>query len=416
MDPFTFTETEARFRHTIESMLCETIKHHPDCACQELKNIYGNSIYKCGRPGCPLYRVGFNTKSRRLEHIQSHIRPFKCQHSECAFATLGFANETDLKAHLAKAHNQNLHPVPRITQGLTNALSEEELKAILIDAVQENDLSMIQAEGNAVRRFIHDLLLSAYKGRSSDTIIKHLLGEITQVTNAEECDRLFELGKDILLPSIDHGSCDVFRTSCNLFRDWYCNARDDTSRFKLRIALIRAVGQTRRTDLMEIVSSNLIAMESSDDATGYFRALLTEVIPKRPDTQAETLALECFERIQPQLPKHSNYLLTILGERCCSLAIAEFFLANGATVDGLRGENSQMDTPISTAAQQNNRESAKFMEFLVKKGARLIGSINAKALSKYKGPKNIQKWIGITWEELIKQNTPSVEDTTSDTQ
>lgn len=407
MDPFTFTETEERFRHTLESMLCETIKHQPDCACQELKNIYGNGIYKCGRPGCPSYRAGFETKSRRVEHVQKHIRPFKCEHSECAFSTLGFAKETDLEAHLANAHSQNLHAVPRITQGRTNASSEEELKAILIDAVQENDLSMIRAEAETVREFIHDLLLSAYKGRSSDAMIKHLLGEIPQqITYAGVHDRRLELCLEIFRASIDHGNYDVFQQSCSLFQDWHHQGHYLTAH-----VIMRSVGQTRRADLVEIVSSNMAAMDPSGIEFGSFKTLLAAVIPRKPDIQAEILALECLERIQPHLLNHLNSLLTDLGRGCCSIAIAEFLLAEGAAVDGYTRAGHR---PISTAAKQTNREAAEFMEFLVKRGARTDLRIQGTELRDFPGPKNIQTWIGITWEELVKQNTPSVEDTTSD--
>lgn len=405
MDPFTFTKTEARFRHILESMLCETIKHQPDCACQELKSIYGNSIYKCGRPGCPSYRAGFDTKSKRAEHIQRHIRPFKCEHYECAFATLGFTKETDLEAHLANAHNQNLHYVSRTTQ---SASSEEELKAILIDAVQENDLSMIRAEADAVRRFIHDLILSAYKGRSSDAIIKHLLSEIPQqATYVGGNDRRLKLCPEIFRASIDHGNYDVFRQSCVLFQDWYRNQTSITID-----PVMKAVGRKRCADLLEIISSSLLAM----NADWSLREVLTAVIPRKPDTQAEIMALECFERIQPPPPYHSSYLLAELAGHCCSIAIAEFFLANGAAVDGLYDARTGTQGPIYSAAKQTNREAAKFMEFLVKRGARTEIRIRmGKKLSEFPGPKNIQNWIGITWEELTKQNTPSVEDITSDT-
>lgn len=178
-DPLTFTNTEARFRFSLESMLCKTLKHRTDCICEGLKSIYGSSIFKCGRPGCPSYRVGFDTKSMRDGHAQRHNRPFKCPHSECFVSTLGFAKETGLESHLAQVHDRFLHSESEVTPRQKNASSEEDLKAILIDAVQENDSSTIRSEADAVRKFVLVLLLRAYQGRSSDSMIKHLLGEIT---------------------------------------------------------------------------------------------------------------------------------------------------------------------------------------------------------------------------------------------
>ncbi|KAE9583425.1 hypothetical protein CGMCC3_g430 [Colletotrichum fructicola] len=78
LDPFTISTTQLRFRHVVEEMLCVGKRHRSDCLCTILKGIYGERIWKCARPGCTFFRIGFQTKARRDRHMQAHNRPFKC--------------------------------------------------------------------------------------------------------------------------------------------------------------------------------------------------------------------------------------------------------------------------------------------------------------------------------------------------
>lgn len=389
-------------------MLCGTIKHRPGCTCQELKNIYGHSIYKCGRPGCPSYRAGFDTNSKRVGHIQRHTRPFKCQYSECSFAHLGFAKKTDLESHLAQAHGQDLFITSENTLGRTNESKEEELKAILIDAVQENDMSIIRAEANAVRKFILDLLLSAYQGRASDAVIKHLISEYRpNLVQIQGKDRDMEIYTKIFRAAVDHGNYDVFRMPCTLFNEWNSPSTQGLhGRSRWVGPTLKLIGHTRRAELLETVASSLREMAPSFRELWKFTTLFSAVIPQESDTQAEILALECFERLKPHLSQYSNHILTNLGARCCSIAIAEVLLASGADING---GSLRTNGPLVSAARQTSPEAARFMEFLVRNGSRTSIRIQNKDLSELPGPMNIQKWIGITWEDLVKQNIPSVD-------
>lgn len=385
MDPLTLTGTEARFSKLLESMLCETIEHRPNCACQDLENIYGRSIYKCSMPGCVSYIVGFDTRAERNQHMQKHTRPFKCQHSKCAFATLGFAEVTDLESHLDKTHSQILHTVPGVTQRWTNASSAEELKAILIDAVQENDLSMIRSEKDAVQKFIFDLLLSAHQVRSSDTMIQHLLGELPGGTfKSLSDDPNYRLRREIMHASVEHGNYEVIPTICGGYED-------PSSIWDVKT--LHFVGSTRCADVIDKVLSTFV--DNSSYLESDLRMLFEKIIPEEPDTKAEILALECLNSLQRHLRRSSKlpgFLLTILSKRCFSIAIAEFLLANGAAIDFANGGLR----PLAFAAKQTSREAAEFMEFLVKKGAQTSLMFKGQALSELPGPRNIQRWIGIT--------------------
>ena len=98
-----------------------------------------------------------------------------------------------------------------------------------------------------------------------------------------------------------------------------------------------------------------------------------------------------------------NDLFHELGKGCWSLIIAEFLLVKAKTV-GFGG--AAWEGPnglIYDAANRTSQETAKFMELLVRRGEVTEFEFNGKPLGEFRGPKNIQKWIGITWEELVKQ-------------
>lgn len=336
-------------------------------------------------------------------HAQRHNRPFKCPHSECPFSALGFAKETVLESHLVQFHGQFQHIESEVTPRQTNASSEEELKAILIDAVQENDLSTIRSETDAVRKSVLVLLLRAYEGRSSDSMIKYLLGEMTPDlfpwTGGDK--RNYGTYADILKASIKHGNYDVFQISPSVFKAWRTTypGRDGLIRSTLTF-----IGHTRCADILEIVASELCSTENKTKLhQDQMQSLAAALIPKKPDTPAEIMALECLKRIKPHLWSTLNgFLLLKVAEGCCSIAIAEFLRAEGASVDrSMKGSR-----PILSAAKHTSLEAAKFMEFLVREGATTSDSVvrfKGRALSELPGPRNIHNWIGITWEELVPQ-------------
>jgi len=207
--------------------------------------------------------------------MRKHTRPFKFQDSECSFFSLGFAAKTDLEVHLAQDHDYplclELHTERR------KLLSEEELKAILIDAIQENELSMIREGADAVRKFILELLLSAYRARASDAMIKHLLGEISpNVLRVGDQDRNVQICTEILMESVENGNYDGFRGP--FFKQWL--------RVSPQVSFtLRFLGRTRRAELLETVTSTLHEGDRPGTVS-LLRVLLPAVIPSRSDTQA----------------------------------------------------------------------------------------------------------------------------------
>lgn len=386
-------------------MLCETNNHLPDCSCQELKTLYGSNLYKCDRPGCLLYRVGFDTAAERNEHVRRHTRPFKCQIPNCPYTEFGFATANQLAAHSTQAHEER----PSIATTEWKELSSEEaIRAILIDAVKENDLSTIRERDKEVKKFTLSLLLTAYQERSSEAMIKHLLETFPKSSfrfvDSVQLIPMMSLIDEIFKASVKHGNYDVFRGPNELLTFWKYHTRHRPA--PARTGPFHLVGSTRCVDLIEaILSANYLEQPDLVVSSHVeFSPLCLSTIPSEPDAQQELLALECLSRVK------SHYLFsTVLhalfisvGKGCCSIAIAEFLLANGANIDWSTTIVSQI--PIVFAARKTSKEAARFIEFLVRKGATTPMRVRGKAFRDLPGPKNIQNWIGITWDELVRQS------------
>lgn len=384
-------------------MLCETNNHLPDCSCQELKTLYGSNLYKCDRPGCLLYRIGFDTAAERNEHVRRHTRPFKCQIPNCPYTEFGFATANQLAAHSTQAHEER----PSIATTEWKELSSEDaIRAILIDAVKENDLSIIRERDKEVKKFTLSLLLTAYQERSSEVMIKHLLetfsksffGSVQLIPMISLIDKIFEA-------SVNHGNYDVFRGPNELLTFWKYHTRHRS--VSQRTGPFHLVGSTRCVDLIEAILSATNHPERSDLVVSSlleFSPLCLSIVPSEPDTQEELLALECLSRVKshPLFPTVLHALFISVGKGCCSIAIAEFLLANGANIDWSTTIVSQM--PIVFAARKTSKEAARFIEFLVRKGATTPMRVRGKDFRDLPGPRNIQNWIGITWDELARQS------------
>ncbi|KAJ0114753.1 hypothetical protein J7T55_004494 [Diaporthe amygdali] len=318
----------------------------------------------------------------------------------------------DDKSHSAQVHDQTQS---RITQGRTKVSSKEELKDILTDAVKENDLFTIQGAEVEEPEIILSLLLSAYQEGSSDAVIHHLLRKIPpdffQSHFSQSLGgglRWTPLVDNIFKASIQHGNYEVFQASLGIFSFWTSRWQNAYYHKASIGAMIRLIGRTRRGDLVESVSSGLLENASLADSRWLILSLYEAIIPQEPDPLAEILALECFKAIQSHIFTFSPDILYEVSRRCCSIDIAKFLLANGANIDGEQGGWSSKK-PIVVAARKSSREAARFIEFLVKEGASTPIWVKGKALSELTGPRNIQQWIGITWEELIENNAPSAQ-------
>jgi hypothetical protein len=110
-----------------------------------------------------------------------------------------------------------------------------------------------------------------------------------------------------------------------------------------------------------------------------------------------------------------NALKTV-AETTCSVILAKTLLECGADVDFRRTNNRSERTPLHLAATKTTVAAAELMKFLLLSGADPDVSVEVKrdkiehkyqrverrTPSMERGGQNISKWLGMTWDQLVK--------------
>lgn len=111
-----------------------------------------------------------------------------------------------------------------------------------------------------------------------------------------------------------------------------------------------------------------------------------------------------------------------VAETTCSVVLAKALLECGADVDFRFNDRRQARTPLHVAATKSNAEAANLMKFLLESGAdpnasaevkrglvkrdwRARGSYQreeTRTPSMERGAQNISKWLGMTWDQLVR--------------
>jgi hypothetical protein len=99
-------------------------------------------------------------------------------------------------------------------------------------------------------------------------------------------------------------------------------------------------------------------------------------------------------------------MMSIVAKRTCSIKLANCLYDLGASVDG--SPNSQADSPLIIVAQKYTPEAARFMRWLLYRGADPKGLPHGQyskrgEVSSLAGPRGLHKWLGISWGELVEE-------------
>lgn len=90
-----------RVRTAIEGMLDNDLRI-PGGAIE----LYGHFSYKCSKPWCHCFTQGFETSTKRKNHVSEHERPFRCNIDGCFGQEIGFSRQSVLKKHNSSLHDQ----------------------------------------------------------------------------------------------------------------------------------------------------------------------------------------------------------------------------------------------------------------------------------------------------------------------
>ncbi|KAH6848231.1 hypothetical protein B0I37DRAFT_309598 [Chaetomium sp. MPI-CAGE-AT-0009] len=102
---FPLGERVKPIRNCLESLFNDP-GHQDSESLEEIRELYGRVNYKCKKPWCHFFLVGFDTPQARQDHMAQHERPFRCGSDGCYGCQIGFAKETELVKHNNRVHCQ----------------------------------------------------------------------------------------------------------------------------------------------------------------------------------------------------------------------------------------------------------------------------------------------------------------------
>lgn len=69
-----------------------------------LEKFFGRNMFKCSRPSCHFFEMGFISSHTKSLHMEKHLRPFVCTIEGCPTSAIGVATLKDLEVHMRLSH------------------------------------------------------------------------------------------------------------------------------------------------------------------------------------------------------------------------------------------------------------------------------------------------------------------------
>ncbi|KAI1737673.1 hypothetical protein F4680DRAFT_203534 [Xylaria scruposa] len=406
-DPLSISRMSQCIRQAFDGILCDspkgrTILGKSICheRCSTILEYYGPRPFKCRFTQCEFWLYGFNTRIARDKHERSHDKPLKCDISGCEFGLIGFLSEKMRQDHIKTAHRSDSLNLSVEIQ----ALPDDGVEAMLSSLVQENQVEAVKKIlfhfPNALQN--HDTrqklqLIAAFQ--ASEAILKLLEGP------DERSDILSELRRECIVGSI---------SSCN----------ESTLRYLLsRLSPLHSEINRQVVILRELMSKDWHA--GTEVYVKWFQKSL-HLFPESGGSLTRLKIIFNAKSIISAAASHpsgsqqllflwsSLGLISRFGKRWASTALkrvaevgsiplAIYLLRQGVDVD-CRNRSDSL-TALHHAVIITTVEAAEMVRFLLLNGANpdADGPRHSRnRICEEEGAKNIHRYLGMTWDELIE--------------
>lgn len=169
------------------------------------------------------------------------------------------------------------------------------------------------------------------------------------------------------------------------------NARSNALDHALRITNLR-----QRLESIIILRDNGFNLKKASDLGLW--------IVKREKSNSDCVLIEILEISKDSLTtKALNQALKAEAETKRSVEIGRWLLQNGAEVNSRGGSlTKKVGTALYAVSVKRTENAAHFAKFLLESGADPTLGISGRLPGEQIGARNISKWLGMTWEELVE--------------
>lgn len=420
-----------RIHRALDARLCEGPQGwlpprqrecHEDCA--RIIFHFGSRPYKCQFSQCERWRRGFVNRSLRDKHRRSHDLPWKCLVHGCEFAKIGFLSRAMRENHLKEHHRDGQ------LQSMFDSriINKDSVEPLLSDLIRGNRVEVVRkfldnfdlSNDNLGEGFHRLRLLAAYAA-SGD--ILHLLDQAADKANVtlsqqpSKHDYVFEAIRGRNLSTLKYlTTCSAPSDDSWKWSDTWLNRSEKSKDMCQLMSMDWTEGtelwckwhrkrpdsdQETASKLAEIVSYHLASdgpLKVAAKHRGGEQQLF--YIWKHPE----------FIRSFNDGGALATRMMKHVAGFSCSTALAEYLLEKGAQINGRRGTTTK--TALFCAAERDSFEGASMMRFLLEHGAEPEAEmdVSSRRNGRHKrhirdqvGPKNIRKWLGKDWDELVQE-------------
>lgn len=354
---FLFEHHISLAREAVNTLHSSTSGQESQSSSNRIETMYGPPRFKCPKPWCAQFHLGFDTDAGLQEHTNAHERPFRCPHADCPASTLGFQSQDALTRHDKSSHRvENValfpttaHPGTSAYALLCRAIHEGSLERVkqLLSSVNIKEALGERTDGS-MKKGVNPLILAIRRGNLQ--ICKCLLGAGAIVNYKSRSNHITLLGEAIVSENIE-----IFRLLLSQDGVDRLGCVYGLSFFQRVSKLMSADSKLMSADsrLMSAISK-LISTES--------KLMSTESSPGY-DTLGLALAIASEHFVMPLLSKgnlppdrHRDYFLAVCASRAPNRGHIFHLLRKHLPNAGLDWTSYYGRTLFSYAAEADNVE------------------------------------------------------------
>ena len=299
---------------------------------------------------------------------------------------MGFGSQARLNVHLRYHEKQAKKPVAH----LANVDSNEDVELVIFDAVKADDVDL-------VRDFIADVPKSSEKWLRQAMLSSsyEMLEVLLEACDSEQIDE-----SALLDYAVDADNLEAARMLLNRG----ASLKYKVDRYKRFNGLAKAV-ENFSPEMIKVLLSDRHIQEiiAKND---WYKPIFYIALGSGWERSKEARFIQCLSLLLPHwTTKREDFdkCFKANAQRCCSIALAEFLLRNGVDINTrVEIEN----TALFYASNKSSRAAAELMKFLLESGADPLAPLikRCKPIADQPGPRNISKWLGMSWEQLVEES------------
>jgi hypothetical protein len=332
--------------------------------------------------------------------MKHHDRPWKCSIEDCEYAEGGF-----LSRKMRDDHYRSHRP-PHRSEGLdVGKLDVDEIQPLLFDLIKANEV-------NAFKSLLDQYETLGYSAKHSLQECAVTFGSVEMIDLIEPFEKT-KFPSDCLKLSMKTGNKDIFNHLMSRSID--CNSDIKCHTYDTYAGLLPAVLVSDSEEYFETwvryVHNRWQTVIARHGGYPTIWSVQNELFPllqgyrnvvDNPGRQNLLIIVWDKVEVLKFLDRTKlNVIFTKAVIVSLSIKIVEYLLDGGAEVDVRRSDFYL--TPLHSVARQTSAAAAEMMKFLLLRGAdpELKAERSRLSIREEKGAKNIARWLGMSWDELV---------------